>query len=125
MAVSLKDSHANHKNGRPMLRLFLLIIVMVCAVTGCSESNEPVTTKLPSEPTTNPRFVGSEACADCHSAEYADGLVTIAFANESDLNLLDQGLILPDQVRVRVLDFDVDGLAPIDLSWTAPMPCLT
>ncbi|MCP3905109.1 MAG: hypothetical protein GY715_15905 [Planctomycetes bacterium] len=50
----------------------------------------------------------------------------LAFANENDLNLLDQGVIPPDQVRIRILDFDEDGLAPIDLSWQGgPMPWST
>ncbi|MHC5114037.1 MAG: hypothetical protein ACYTGP_06370 [Planctomycetota bacterium] len=50
----------------------------------------------------------------------------LAFANEHDLNQLDQGLILPEEVRIRLLDFDNEGLPAIDLSWQGgPMPWST
>ena len=53
-----------------MCRSQILAVVFCCAAAGCSGPNEP---ELPVAQTASPlEFVGSEACAECHTAQYTD-----------------------------------------------------
>jgi hypothetical protein len=47
------------------------------------------------------------------------------FAPQSDLELLDQGLINGEDVQLRLLDMDFEGIPPVNISWAGPQPFST
>ena len=49
----------------------------------------------------------------------------LAFARETELDLLAQGLILPEDVDLRILDWDLAALPPVNMGWEAPAPFAT
>ena len=57
---------------RAMIRSLFLVLIGASSMSGCSGPREPA---LPvDEVTSAPSFVGSDACADCHTAEHTDWL---------------------------------------------------
>jgi hypothetical protein len=49
----------------------------------------------------------------------------LVFAPESDLVALEAGLIAPDDVQLRILDYNQEGLPPVQMSWPDPYPWST
>ena len=47
------------------------------------------------------------------------------FAPEQDLDLLAQGIITPQDVQLRLFDFDIEGLPPLQGSFGQPVPFST
>jgi hypothetical protein len=47
------------------------------------------------------------------------------FVRDSDLQLLEQGLILPENVEYRVMDFELEGIPAVHMGWSEPVPFST